>query len=404
MRCPRVYPFGLVLLFAGVLALSGCLHAGVESSIPPLPAAEGRVDPGLGPGTRSLSSGPGHKGSPSWSPGGARIAFTVDGQVVDKPAGVGESRRWTATDFVAQDTEWTSGARLTMLGAEVGPAASSPAEEGQRSVYRTGEGPSDLEKLASGVLAMSPGPPDKGGLVLALGDGSYESRIVLTRESGEVDLVYGRAVEGTVTAISPSPDGRELALAVRPPGDAQASELGVFDLRGGGYSERTRLERNLEILGAPQWTRHGIFFVAGEEGPSGDAAALYDLYRAPPEPGAPEPAPGMGEDFVAASVRASPGGGRLAVIGRLNPKSPANVYVLDLSAETLRAVTTNEDMEIKTGPDDLAWSPGGESVAIVARGIPSPEPEVHPTTAGNLLEVFYNLYEVPVERSRETPR
>ena len=43
-------------------------------------------------------------------------------------------------------------------------------------------------------------------------------------------------------------------------------------------------------------------------------------------------------------------------------------------------MTVNEDMEIKTGPDDLAWSPDGESIAIVA-----------------LLEDFYNLYEVPVE-------
>ena len=45
-------------------------------------------------------------------------------------------------------------------------------------------------------------------------------------------------------------------------------------------------------------------------------------------------------------------------------------------AKNLEAVTTNEDMEIKTGPDDLAWSPGGESVAIIARGTPSTEPEV----------------------------
>ena len=387
-----------VLLLAAVLALSGCFHAGEESSIPPLPAAAGRVDPGLGPGARPLSSGPGYKGSPSWSPTGDRIAFTVDGNVVDKPAYVGEPRRWTTRDFVAQDAEWTSGDGLTMLGAVAGAATPSTAE-GPRSVYRTttNGGSFDLKKVASGVLAMSPGPPGKGGLVLAVGDGSYESRIVHTREGGEVDRVYGGVVRGAVTAISPSPDGRGLVLAVRPPGHSHASGLGVFDLRGGGYRERTRLDGGLEILGTPQWTHHGIYFVAGEEEPSGGAAPLYDLYRAPPEPGRPEPAPGVGEDFVAASVRASPDGGRLAVIGRLNPKSPANVYVFDLPTEELRAVTANEDMEIKTGPDDLAWSPGGESVTIVARGLPSPEPEVHPAAAENLLNAFYNLYEVPVE-------
>ena len=104
------------------------------------------------------------------------------------------------------------------------------------------------------------------------------------------------------------------------------------------------------------------------------------------EGGAPEPAPGVGEDFVAASIRVSPDGERLAVIGRLNPKSPTNLYVLDPLAENLEAVTTNEDMEIKTGPDDLAWSPGGESVAIVARGTPSTEPEVRAAPAARLLD------------------
>jgi TolB protein len=92
------------------------------------------------------------------------------------------------------------------------------------------------------------------------------------------------------------------------------------------------------------------------------------------------------------------------VIGRLNPKSPANLYVLDLLAEQLRAVTTNEDMEIKTGPDDLAWSPDGESVAIVARRIPSTEPEVRDAPVQDLLEDFYNLYEIPVEATAETQR
>ena len=48
-------------------------------------------------------------------------------------------------------------------------------------------------------------------------------------------------------------------------------------------------------------------------------AALRALPRACQEGGAPEPAPGVGEDFVASSIRVSPDGERLAVIGRLNP-------------------------------------------------------------------------------------
>jgi TolB protein len=104
----------------------------------------------------------------------------------------------------------------------------------------------------------------------------------------------------------------------------------------------------------------------------------------------------VGEDFVASSIRVSPDGGRLAVIGRLNPNAPVNLYVLDLAAQDLEAVTTNEDMQIKTGPDDLAWSPGGDSVAIVARGALSDEPRVRAAPKRALLEDFYNLYEIPV--------
>ena len=222
---------------------------------------------------------------------------------------------------------------------------------------------------------------------------------MLTDDSGEVYRLYTTPIQGHVTALSPSPDGDQVVLAVRPPGDLETSELRVFDLRKGKGLEITRLHGNQEILGTPQWTEQGIYFVAGKKNTPMDADGsepLYFLYRVPAEGGAPEPAPGVGEDFVAASIRVSPDGEQLAVIGRLNPQAPPNLYVLDLVAKDLKAVTTNEDMEIKTGPDDLAWSPGGRSVAIVARGTPSTEPEVRAEPADRLLRDFYNLYEVPV--------
>src|SRR5215217_2880165 len=59
-----------VLSVATVFVAVGCAHADKDVSIEPLVPAAGRVDPGLGPGTRALSSGPGYKASPSWSPGG----------------------------------------------------------------------------------------------------------------------------------------------------------------------------------------------------------------------------------------------------------------------------------------------------------------------------------------------
>src|SRR5215218_10696283 len=112
---PGALKWCLVLSVAAVFA-AGCAHAEEETSIAPLAPAAGRVDPGLGPGTRALSSGPGYKGSPSWSPGGVRIAFSVDGYVVDRPAHSGESRRWTTRDFVARDIKWTSDDTLAVLG------------------------------------------------------------------------------------------------------------------------------------------------------------------------------------------------------------------------------------------------------------------------------------------------
>src|ERR671920_1953349 len=104
---PGAAKWAATLSIAAVL-VAGCAHAVEEVSIAPLAPASGRVDPGLGPGTRALSSGPGYKGSPSWSPRGDRIAFTVDGYVVDKPTDSGDQRRWTTRDFFAEDTEWVS--------------------------------------------------------------------------------------------------------------------------------------------------------------------------------------------------------------------------------------------------------------------------------------------------------
>ena len=393
----RVAVLSVVAVF-----VAGCAHADKEVSIAPLVPAAGRVDPGLGPGTRALSSGPGYKGSPSWSPGGDRIAFTVDGYVVDRLTDSGDLRNWTTRDFIAEDTEWISEDTLMILGA----ASPSGTEETPSSLYRArAEGDSlELERVEKEVSAIGTG---RGGLILARGRGAFESGLALTRGNGDVRRLYSESIKGRVASLSVSPDGDEAVLTVRPPGDLETSRLHMFDLRKGRVREITRLDGNQEILGTPQWTGQYLYFVAGMKNAPLDkdgSEPLYEIFRVPEEGGAPEPAPGVGENFVAASIRVSPDGERLAVIGRLNPQAPTNLYVLDPLAEDLTAVTTNEDMEIKTGPDDLAWSPGGESVAVIARGTPSTEPEVRAAPAVRLLEDFYNLYEIPVGGPEDTPR
>ena len=387
-----------LLWIAISLVVLGCTPRDEEISIQPLPSLEGRSDPGLGPGTRPLSSGPGYKGSPSWSPQGGRVAFTMDGYAVDKSVTAGDLRRWPTRDFGAQEAEWTSESSLMILAAEPGEAS--------RSVYRTSseDGSLEVQKVAADVLAMSP-VPERDYLIVAFETRSRESILVLMRPSGKVDRVYTSTIEGHITSISFSPDGSKAVLAVRSASGHGPFELRVFDLMDGDHWRIVQLAEDMSIFGAPQWTERGTYYVAGKEEAGGDeGAALYDLYHLPAGSHTPEPAPGVGKDFVAASIRVSPDGRRLAVVGRLNPQSPTNLYVLDLAAEELEALTTNEDMEIKTGHDDLAWSANGESAVIVARSALSGEPIVHGAPANTLLEDFYNLYEVPVGDRGRAPR
>ncbi|MBA2511071.1 MAG: hypothetical protein H0V28_06285, partial [Rubrobacteraceae bacterium] len=296
----------MVLLAGLFAATAGCAHD-EELSIPPLPAAEGRVNPGLGAEARPLSSGPGYKGSPSWAPGGERVAFLMDGYVVDRTVDGEEVTRWTTRDFVAEEAEWTGDEALTVLGA---------TDSGSGDLYRTyGEASLGLEKTASGVLAVSPGP-GRRQVLLALKLGRGEGGIALL-QGGRVERVYKGIVGGRITGLFPSPDGKKVALAVRPAGGRLANELHFFDLNQGEDHKVSDLD-DQGILGAPQWTDDGIYFVAGSNAAVEGGEPRYELYRAGPEPGDPEPAPGVGEDFVAGSVRVSPDGGRLAVVGRLN--------------------------------------------------------------------------------------
>src|SRR5215218_4590854 len=207
-----------VLSVAAVFVAAGCAHADKDVSIEPLVPAAGRVDPGLGPGTRALSSGPGYKASPRWSPGGDRIAFTIDGYVVDRPTDSEELRRWTTRDFIAEDSEWISEDTLMILGA----ASPSGKEENPNSLYRAraDENPLELEQVEKEVSAIGPG---RGVLISALGRGAFESGLALMRGNGDLRRLYSESIKGRVAAFSLSPDGDEAVLAVRPPGDLEVS-------------------------------------------------------------------------------------------------------------------------------------------------------------------------------------
>lgn len=403
----------LALALAGCELLPGNTREG--ETIPPVSAGP-TTDLGLGPGTRSLSFGPGDKSAPRVSPSGERVAFVLDGYMAEKSLYAQNFRHRTASGFGAEHAEWLTDEGLAILGQQDEVEASdtkatptlnslfSVQPDGSSSNDSSSDGSSDVSKVIERVTATGAVPG--GGAIAAVTipqespEGPTWSRLLLLGDSEEPARVYLRGVRGSVTGLSVSPDGREAILAVRR--DSAGNE-GRFEIQTYRFSESqvsrvARLPSGVEILGAPQWTQGGIHFVAGEVAdPAADDRnpAIYTLYRVPTDSDAPEPVPGVGEDFIAASINVSPDGGRLAVVGRRNSSSPTNLYVLDLASETLEAATVNENMEVKTNPLDLTWSPDGRSVILIARGALS-GPKIYDVPAQSLSSAFYNLYEVPV--------
>ena len=387
MRAARA----LVALLALVALGAGCGGTRVSDISPVSNAGAGR-DLGLGPGVEAVSSGPGDKGSPSWSPSGDRIAYTVDGYVVDGPVGDGKPRRLTTRDFGAEWVSWASEKDLAILGTDLS-AGDADGETAPLSMYQTSgrstEGSFGVDRISASAFAATPGPGGEGTLVALEADTS-ESALAIIGGGGKAKRIYTQRVQGRITGLSLSPDGEKAVAAVLLEDGAPVSyALHVFDVGEGTFEDLVRLEEGVEVFGPPQWTAEGIYYAAGEEG----GEALYGIYRA--TPGSEEPERGAGEEFAAFGMRASPDGESLAVIGRRNAGSPTNLYLMDPGSGELEALTSNEDMEIKTGPDDLAWSRDGRRIALVARGV-LPGVRVYPSGAEGLLGDFYNVYQVEV--------
>jgi hypothetical protein len=408
---PAVVFASLALVIVPVFTGCGLIWDAREGETIPPASAETATDLGLGPGVRPLSFGPGDKGSPRVSPSGKEVAFVLDGYVAEKPLYAQTSLPRTAIDFGAGHAEWLADEGIAILtrqdeagdgGARTPPAPSSLFDV--RPDSSSSDGPSDVARSIENVTAVG-GVPDGGTVgAVAVAPESLEeptsSRLVLLRGSEKPASVYLRSTKGSVTGLSISPDGRRAVMAVRRDagGDEVRFEVQTYEFSEGRASRVARLPEGTEILGAPQWTRRGVHFVAGEAtyATADDRSPSdYDLYRVPAGSRTPEQVRGIGENFVAASIRASPDGQRLAVVGRRNPGSPTNLYVLDLASDTLEAATANENMEVKTNPLDLTWSPDGRHVILVARGALS-GPEVYDAPAQTLSSAFYNLYEVPV--------
>lgn len=377
------------------LVLNGCGPPASESIIPALPAEQQGTDIGLSPGIRPLSSGPGDKSSPSWSPEGNRIAYVQDGYVVEKPLFTQDSRRQTTKDLGAEKVEWASSSPqvLAILGPDKTPESSIQDNETMKAIYQTLPGrEASLKQIAGNIETMSSN--SRGNQVIAAATSpSSQNELLLIQEDKEPVKIPLNDVKGRITGISASSDGQQVILAAQDTQDGMSSfTIYSFSFLSGKAQQLVQLPPGWKVLGSPQWTSKGIYYLAGKVQNSTDITA-YALYRLAGN--ATESIAAMGEDFVVSSVQASPSGDRIAIVGRRSPASSTNLYILDLVSSMVTPVTKNDSMEIKTAPDDIKWSPDERYIAIVARGNTS-QPRVYSASAASLITDFYNIYQVPV--------
>ena len=278
----------------------------------------------FGPEVRPLSFGLGDKSSPRVSPSGDRVAFVLDGYVVEKPLYTQDFRSRTASDFGAEGAEWLIDGSLAILG---------PKEETEDREAKTAPTPSTLfaarpddssnvSKLIEKIGAVgtvtgsqafvaavptsptpeSPGEPPRSSLELLWG----------SEEPATVYLEGG--IKGYVTGLSVSPDGRQAALGVRRGAAGRRKdrfEIQVYRFSEGPLRHVARVPKGMEVLGAPQWTPRGVYFVASKVNDPAKTArggdpTTYALYRASEGSKVPEPVRSVGEDFVASSISVSP--------------------------------------------------------------------------------------------------
>lgn len=367
--------YGRLLAALAPFLLVGCAWGAEEAIIEPAPV----VDTGLGSGVRPLSFGPGDKSSPRVSPSGARVAFILDGQTVEKPlyARISNPR----TELRSESVEWFSGENLAILGQE--------SEAGGPALFL--ESPGDSPIQISEEAEAVDGRPEGGVISVTMETTqAEETRLMLIKGRNQAKLNLA-TFQGRITGLSISPNEREVIMAAESGEPAGRAELQSYRFPSGLLRRVALLDEGMEVLGAPQWTSRGIYFVAGKATDQGS----YALYQVPE--GSNEPVQRIGEGFLPASIAASPDGEQLAVVGRRNPSSPTDVYVLDPVSNTLEPLTANQSMEIKTDPRDVTWSPDGSYIVLVARNTLS-GPEVYNAPVASLSSPFHNLYQVPVER------
>src|SRR5215210_1677348 len=199
----------LLAVLLAALPAAGC-GSGEDEGVAIRPAQVGVAEagPGLGPGVRPLSLGPGDKGSPRVSPSGDRVAFVLDGSVVEKPLFARSFDRRTESGFGAERAEWLSGENLAVLGRETAGESAQTGADGPTPLFLTRPGdapgvPPGLLEISEGVEAVDADPEGEALFAaeppLANGASPAESSMLLVvRGRGQVRF-YPGAIPGRVT-------------------------------------------------------------------------------------------------------------------------------------------------------------------------------------------------------------
>jgi len=312
--------------------------------------------------------------APSWSPDGARIAWTAEDGLWTAEAD-GDGARRLATTRRAAPPSWSpDGSRLAFVDLarqtlEIVPATGGPGTSTSLAVAPAAT-PAPIPQRD--VPAWS---PDGRSLAVAAWDGSGDelyridlgaglsvpTRITNTRQSGE-PLAAGspgspRRAVGNVLSPAWSPHGASIAFALVPQVNDGPSGVYLLDVASGAAR---RIARGTPLWG-PSWSPDGTRLLALLRLDDGVSLVLID-----PDTSALDRVD-TGETLQPRDGSWSPDGGRIAF------SSSGSIYVADIASGTVRLLAD-------TPLDDLAptWSPDGAWIAFRAEPDRFPQPSLPP--------------------------